>query len=472
MGTSDGAAGRADVAVFLGPTMPRAEARPILDATYLPPVQQGDVYRIARARPLAIVIVDGYFNWVRAVWHKEILWALAQGVHVFGCSSMGALRAAELQPYGMVGAGSVFQDYLTGKLEDDDEVAVMHAGPEDGYRALSDAMVNIRATIAHARSTGVVTEDSERLLIGHFKRLFYADRQLRACVLPGDDDLATIPGAELGRLNAWVKAHHVDVKRRDAESLLRQLADWASAGPPPFEPAFLFQATSNWSQLAQRAGGATQPRAGRGAAEVGLGELLTECRLNGTWPTLELEALVRLLAGATAPQGRTVTDDELGDQLARLCTRFGLQGTGDILAWLETTAWNGESLARALEQEAMIEALREYWRDEIASTARDLLRLRGREPALLSRAQRKRGWLESVGGRASLVRLDPQEALDWFREQRSTSPGQSTASLAKQLDWRSAADMADDVVCEYFFRREAEGGEDVRPAVPSLEGRL
>ena len=44
-------------------------------------------------RPRAIGIIDGYFQQVPSVWHKEILWAMAQGVHVFGSASMGALRA-------------------------------------------------------------------------------------------------------------------------------------------------------------------------------------------------------------------------------------------------------------------------------------------------------------------------------------------------------------------------------------------
>ena len=47
-----------------------------------PPVGQGDVYRAAtRYRPRAIGIVDGYFHQVPSVWHKEILWAMAEGIH-------------------------------------------------------------------------------------------------------------------------------------------------------------------------------------------------------------------------------------------------------------------------------------------------------------------------------------------------------------------------------------------------------
>src|SRR6185503_19851746 len=91
-----------------------------------------------------------------AVWHKEILWAMSEGIHVFVSGSMGALRAAELASFGMIGVGAVFEAYRDGVLEDDDEVAVVHAAAEHDYRAGSEALVNIRATLARARTEGVL----------------------------------------------------------------------------------------------------------------------------------------------------------------------------------------------------------------------------------------------------------------------------------------------------------------------------
>jgi hypothetical protein len=70
--------------VFIGPTLPHAQAGRVLDAVYLPPVAQGDVYLAVKDGAEAIGIVDGYFQQVLSVWHKEILWALSKGVHVFG----------------------------------------------------------------------------------------------------------------------------------------------------------------------------------------------------------------------------------------------------------------------------------------------------------------------------------------------------------------------------------------------------
>src|SRR5262245_57987284 len=117
-----------DTVVFLGPSLPLDEARRLLDARYRPPAAMGDGYRLvsARPRPRRIAIIDGYFERMAAPWHKEILWALEHGVAVYGASSMGALRAAELEAFGMIGVGAIFADFRSGRLTDDDEVAVVH----------------------------------------------------------------------------------------------------------------------------------------------------------------------------------------------------------------------------------------------------------------------------------------------------------------------------------------------------------
>ena len=133
--------------VFVGPTLTPNAVAESLEAEILPPVRQGDVYRVARKNPTAIGIIDGFFEGVPSVWHKEILWAIEQGIPVFGSASMGALRAAELADFGMIGVGRIFEDYYSGVLQDDDEVAVLHSPAELGFQSLSEPMVSIRATV-------------------------------------------------------------------------------------------------------------------------------------------------------------------------------------------------------------------------------------------------------------------------------------------------------------------------------------
>ena len=130
----------------------------------------------ALTKPPAIGIIDGYFSGKAAVWHKEILWALSQQIPVFGASSMGALRAAELDTFGMVGIGKVYESYAAGRTEDDDDVAVVHAPVELGSAPLSEPMVNIRATLAGAVEAEVMSEEEAEFLRRRAKSLNYVNR--------------------------------------------------------------------------------------------------------------------------------------------------------------------------------------------------------------------------------------------------------------------------------------------------------
>ena len=164
--------------IFVGPTLRPEEIAGAGDFVSLPPVAQGDVYRAALSRPRAIGIIDGFFSGAPAVWHKEILWAMSEGVPVFGAASMGALRAAELHEFGMRGIGRIFEAFRDGVLEDDDEVAVVHGPAEIGYLPASEAMVNIRATLALAEAKGVIGAESRRALEAFAKSALLRRSQL------------------------------------------------------------------------------------------------------------------------------------------------------------------------------------------------------------------------------------------------------------------------------------------------------
>jgi hypothetical protein len=226
---------RGDLAVFLGPSLPIVEARRLLAARFLPPVQCGDIFRLRRLRPGAVAIIDGLFETTGAVWHKEILFALEDGIPVFGASSMGALRAAELEPFGMIGFGAIFQAYRDGVYTDDDEVALLHGPAEYGYPPRSEAMVNIRATVAGAVDGGVIGHEAADRLIGCAKGVFYQERTLAGAIA-----LAWGIGSETAtRFQQFLdRGGYVDQKREDARALLKHLAhlDAASTWPRPQGP--------------------------------------------------------------------------------------------------------------------------------------------------------------------------------------------------------------------------------------------
>ncbi|MDI1229132.1 MAG: TfuA-like protein [bacterium] len=182
------------------------------------PVSEGDVARLVPAAPAIIAIIDGFYETVPAVWHKEILFAMKEGIHVLGAASMGALRAAELASFGMEGVGEIYRDYAGGVLEDDDEVAVVHAPAEVKYAAMSDAMLNIRRTVAAAQSTGIITPENAALLLRIGKSLFYKNRNYQAIL-----DTAFRQGVDDHQLMAFktfIATHRIDQKRLDGLALV------------------------------------------------------------------------------------------------------------------------------------------------------------------------------------------------------------------------------------------------------------
>jgi hypothetical protein len=247
------------VVIFAGPTLSAEEGRRELDAVYLPPAAQGDLYKAALGKPVAIGLIDGYFERVPSVSHKEILWAMTQGVHVFGAASMGALRAAELAAFGMEGIGAIYEAFASGALEDDDEVAVVHAGAEDGYRPLSEAMVNIRATLQAAERAGVLGPEARHTLEQLAKGLFHADRSWHRLLKQGQE--AGLDTAGLEACRRFVAESRVDAKRLDGLRLLHTLRARLEAGLPPKQTRYPFAHTDSWEHIRRKAEATLPPRA-------------------------------------------------------------------------------------------------------------------------------------------------------------------------------------------------------------------
>ena len=230
--------------IFLGPTLPVADAKAELDAVYLPQVSAGDMFRLWRRRPQAVGIVDGYFEHVPAVWHKEIMWIMARGVHVFGSAGLGALRAAELDSFGMRGVGRVYQALKDGTLDRDDEVAVAWEEGPDGCRPLSDAMVSIRATLDAANGAQIITEATHELLATAGAGLFYRMRNWPALLETGK--VVGADPAELTALRQWLPGGRVDQQADDALAMLRQMRDFLAGSPDPLRVPWTMANTTRW----------------------------------------------------------------------------------------------------------------------------------------------------------------------------------------------------------------------------------
>lgn len=186
---SHGKAGRKYI--FVGPTLHRGLAAKLTfdldDFVLLPPAKRGDIQRLlgSGATPGVVAVVDGYFHLHNlAIGHAELRMAIAAGWQVWGLSSMGAIRAAEMRDLGMRGFGAVYRCYVDDPRFRDDEVALLHQ-PDPPYRTFSEPLVHIRAWLDAMVAAGDLAADRRGELIATLMPMWFGDRThdaLRACV--------------------------------------------------------------------------------------------------------------------------------------------------------------------------------------------------------------------------------------------------------------------------------------------------
>jgi hypothetical protein len=393
--------------LFAGPTLAGTDMTPPEGFVLRPPAGQGDIYRATeRLRPRAIGLVDGVFEGVPSVWHKEILWAMASGVALYGSASMGALRAAELSAFGMIGVGRIFEAYRDGAIEADDEVALLHGPRETGFLPLTEPLVNVRATCEAAEAAGVLARDEAQAVLAAARSIFYKDRTWRAIVAR-----CRAPARSRDRLNAleaWLSLGRVDQKRLDAEAMIgRMLADLErpNAGVPDleFEPTFLWErAVAGWTRAP------APPEAEDGSAEAVLDELrLTPER----YLALKLRAAHRMQAvRAAQAQGLSPGRSDWLAALKRHREARRLPRGSDLDRWLGEQRLERGEYERLIDEEALAGIAAED--PDLRRHMLALLALDGLHRALTERSAAKRAALAEGAGERG--RVPPPVLLDWF----------------------------------------------------------
>lgn len=222
--------------LFAGPSL--AGANPQLgDIELRPPAAHGDLTRAVLEGATAIGLVDGLFEAVAAVWHKEILFALSHGVRVLGAASMGALRAAECAALGMEAVGPIAESYLDGNRDDDADVGLVHAPAELGYMPLTEPMVDVEATLARLTTLGLLAPAESAAILAHARAIFFGDRTIDLIVPP------SLAARRDAILMAY-QTHRVAQKQADALALIERLR--ALSDRRDFQPGFALAESPMW----------------------------------------------------------------------------------------------------------------------------------------------------------------------------------------------------------------------------------
>jgi len=189
--------------------------------------------------------MDGGFGFFPSVTHSEIMWALAEGIPVWGASGQGALRAAELHAFGMRGVGAIYDAIKAGDITADGDVAV--ACSADG-QALSVPLVDMRATLDRAARESIVSGLTQGKLTELAQRMWYPECSYEQLI--GDAVAAGIASQEINQLAHWLEMNRVSPSQEDALKAIEEAVAWCSTSSRELTPApFEFSASKDWLML-------------------------------------------------------------------------------------------------------------------------------------------------------------------------------------------------------------------------------
>jgi hypothetical protein len=210
------------IVIYTGPSLSVEKARAILPgADHRPPIVRGDLACLPKGTKF-VGIIDGVFYNETAVAHKEIIAVMKKGIKVYGSSSMGALRAAELAEFGMVGVGRIYECYRSGRIVKDDEVAVTF-NPVTGEQ-IAEPLVNVRYQLKAAEDGGILTAKERHELIELAGRFFYPDRTYTYIVGRAVKADIISPEKAAGLLE-FIRDKPLSLKAEDAVLLLNKIRE-------------------------------------------------------------------------------------------------------------------------------------------------------------------------------------------------------------------------------------------------------
>src|SRR5256885_16290088 len=159
--------------VFFGPSIAGVEVhRLAAAATHAAPVKRGDLEAVDDYD--VIVILDGEFGQSMSESPKEILAVLEKGKTVIGASSMGALRASELDRHGMIGVGWVYDHFRRSAVLRDADVALVYS-PFD-FKPMTVPMVDVEYWMEQASAAGLIPDREKARVLKAARNIFFADR--------------------------------------------------------------------------------------------------------------------------------------------------------------------------------------------------------------------------------------------------------------------------------------------------------
>lgn len=351
-----------NIVIFTGPTISINEAKQHLDAVYLPPAKQGDIVSaIFKYEPDVIGLIDGESYPELEVWHREILYAIENGITVYGASAIGALRAVELEIHGMIGIGEIYKYLKDLAISDDDDVMCDYDKTGE-YARLSEPFVNMRATLQAARRENILGDREYDDLIKAAKSIYYKKRSFGG-LFENISKNNLLSRERLARLEIFAKDRYVDQQKRDALHLL----DAVKSAPVPDAVKKMARIVDESDSLVfhvLKYRDRDIERDNVNAPYFSLADyiILNHPEADELCMRAKNRFLVQILADIFHV---TPSDEEISDQERIFRARYNLLDDGDFKKWLERNDLIHQEFRRLMVSNAKIHSLHKWLRTRL-----------------------------------------------------------------------------------------------------------
>src|SRR5574339_233720 len=209
--------------VFLGPSLSIEKARKIINAEFLPPAKKGDFIKLSLiSEKKIIILIDGVFLQDYPPTPIEVFQVVNKNnFQVYGASSLVALRAVELEKFGMKGYGQVFELFKKNIINSDDEVAVTF---DNSYNLLSEAMIDIRYNLFLAFKKGIIDKETKQLITRTAKKIYFPFRSYEN-IVKKSIELYSDTRDTIEDFHNFVSTQRQSLKELDAMGILKKIAE-------------------------------------------------------------------------------------------------------------------------------------------------------------------------------------------------------------------------------------------------------
>jgi TfuA protein len=206
--------------IFLGPSLSHEKARKIFQADFRGPAKKGDLLRASGDidDSTIVCLVDALFLQDYPPSPIEVYQLmLNKNIKLYGAASLGALRAVELEKFGMIGMGKIFELYKKGKLTADDEIAVTFV--EGEHQLQSEAMIDIRFNLFLAHRMGIINEITKKTIAKVAKNIYFPYRNYTDILDQTQKQYPAI-SKDLKSFRTYIIKNRQSLKERDTIKLI------------------------------------------------------------------------------------------------------------------------------------------------------------------------------------------------------------------------------------------------------------